>query len=157
MDRATFEARPGGAVRSAIDVAAECVREELPEEASVRICPNRSFDGNPRVGDEGVFPGDAPTDGAFHGPWSIEDAADFLWREGKVPEWIDVAVEDVEGLRSVVSLRCCGRFTSREELMYRRKGGLSPFAARSPVLPPGWRDVETSGRFALRWMDRPSR
>ncbi|OJW24692.1 MAG: hypothetical protein BGO49_06540 [Planctomycetales bacterium 71-10] len=155
MDRTTFEARLRLAVRRAIKFAAEHVRERLPEEATLRVYPNRSFDGNPRVGDEEVFPRDSLPAEAFHGPWSVDEALEFLWREGKVPEWIDIAVADVDARSTVVSLRCCGRFTSREDLMYHRNGGLAPFSVKSPILPPGWEDVETSGKFALRWMDSP--
>jgi len=76
---------------------------------------------------------------------------DYLWRDGKVPEWIDASVESEDGFRSFIGLRCCGRFTASEELLYHRPGGLAPFSIKSPVLPPGWENVEASGRFDLHW------
>jgi hypothetical protein len=76
-----------------------------------------------------------------------------------VPEWIDAAVESEDGQRSLIGLRCCGRFTTSEELLYHRPGGLAPFSIKSPVLPPGWESVEASGRFDLhcRQSQRSSR
>jgi hypothetical protein len=76
---------------------------------------------------------------------------DYLWRAGKVPEWIDAAVEAQDAHCSLIGLRCCGRFTASEELLYHRPGGLAPFSIKSPVLPPGWENIEVSGRFDLYW------
>ena len=71
------------------------------------------------------------------GPWLAKEAVTYLWRDGKVPEWIDVAVEAVDH-RSLVALRCCGRFTSSEELLYHSPSGLPPLSIKSPALPPDW-------------------
>jgi hypothetical protein len=115
-----------------------------------RVYPNQSYDGHPRVGDEVVYPDDSlPTD-AFHGPWSVEDAVQFLWRNGKVPEWIDVSVQGEDGRHTLVALKCCGRYTAQEDLLYHRvEGGVAPFSIKSPTLPPGWENVEVSGKFDL--------
>lgn len=72
-------------------------------------------------------------------------------------EWIDVAVEDVGGGLTVVSLLCCGRFTSQEDLLYHRDGGRPPFSVKSPALPPGWEGVESSGKFRLRGLEHQAR
>jgi hypothetical protein len=138
------------AAREAVLFARRCVHQPLTGEVAYRIYPNQSFDGNPRVGDEVVFPDDMlPTD-EFHGPWSAKEAVAYLWRHGKVPEWIDVSVEAEDG-QTLVALRCCGRFTASEELLYYRNGGFPPFGIKSPVLPPGWESPETSDRFDLHW------
>jgi hypothetical protein len=82
----------------------------------------------------------------------------FLWRGGKVPEWIDAAVQAEDGGQTLVSLRCCGRFTAQEELLYHRyPGGVPPFSIKSPVLPPGWESVEASGKFDLYWREKRTR
>jgi hypothetical protein len=156
VDRATFEQRLREAARSVVLFARDFVCQALPDEVDFRVYPNQSFDGNPRVGDEVVFPAETLPEGGFHGPWSAEQAAAFLCREGKVPEWIDAAVEAEDGNRSLIALRCCGRFTASEELLYHRAGGLAPFSLKSPVLPPGWQSVEASGRFDLHWRQSQS-
>jgi hypothetical protein len=151
VDRATFEQRLREAARRVVLFAREYVRQPLPDEVAFLVYPNQSFDGNPRVGDESVFPDESLPGGKFHGPWSEQETVAFLWREGKVPEWIDAAVEAEDGRRSLIALRCCGRFTTSEELLYHRPGGLAPFSIKSPVLPPDWESVEASGRFDLYW------
>ncbi len=151
VDRRTFETRLRTAAQQAVEFARQHVREALPDEVVFRVYPNQSCDENPRVGDEAVFPDDSLSDGESHGPWSAGQVVDFLWRNGKVPEWIDVAVRDVDGRHTVVSLRCCGRFTEQDDLLYHRGGGLPPFSVKSPNLPPGWESIEASGKFPLRW------
>jgi hypothetical protein len=116
-----------------------------------RVYPNQSFDGNPRVTDEVVFSEDSLAKGEFLGPWLSEQVVEYLWRSGRVPEWIDAAVEAEDGRRSSIGLHCCGRFTAADELLYHRQGGLAPFSIKSPVLPPGWESVTASGRFDLYW------
>ena len=154
MDRETFEERLHAAARWAVACARHYVRQLLPDEAAFLVLPNRSYDGNPRVGDEEVFPGESLPDGQSCGPWSAAEVVAFLWRSGKVPEWIDVSVRAEDGLRSLVELRCCGRFTASEELLYHRYEGIPPFSVKSPYLPPGWESVEASGRFDLYWEGR---
>ncbi len=151
MDRGTFEARLREVGRRVVTFAREHVRQPLPDELVFRVYPNQSFDGNPRVGDEAVFPDESLPEGEFLGPWSAEEVVEHLWRSGKVPEWIDAAVESEDGQRSLLGLRCCGRFTASEELLYHRLGGLVPFSIKSPALPPGWESVEASGKIDLHW------
>jgi hypothetical protein len=151
VDRGTFEERLREAGQRVLLFAREHVLQPLPDDVAFRVYPNRSFGGNPRVGDEVVFPNESLPEGEFLGPWSAEEVVKYLWRAGKVPEWIDAAVEAEDGRRSLIGLRCCGRFTASEELLYHRPGGLAPFSIKSPVLPPGWEGIEASGRFDLCW------
>ena len=150
-----FETRLRTAAQQAVLFARELVRQSLPDEIAFLVYPNQSCDDNPRVGDEEVFSEESLPEGEYHGPLSLEEAVAFLWRSGKVPEWIDTAVQAEDGVCSFVGLRCCGRFTAAEELLYhRRPDGVPPFSIKSPVLPPGWESVEESGRFDLNWQGR---
>jgi len=156
MDRGTFEARLRTASQQAVDFARQHVRQALPDEVAFLVYPNQSYDGNPRVGDEVVFPGDSLPDGHCHGPWSAGETVTFLWRDGRIPEWIDIAAQAEHGRRTLVGLRCCGRFTAQEELLYHRyPDGVAPFSIKSPDLPPGWESVDAHGKFDLNWR-RPS-
>jgi len=152
VDRKTFEERLREASRNVVLFARQYVLQQLPNDAAFRVYPNQSFDGNPRVGDEVVFPDESLPDGEFLGPWSVEEVVEYLWRAGKVPEWIDAGAESKDEHLSLIGLRCCGRFTASEQLLYHRTGGLAPFSIKSPVFPPGWESVEVSGRFDLDWM-----
>jgi hypothetical protein len=158
VDHSTFEARLRTAAQQAVEFARLHVHQQLPDEVAFHVYPNQSYDGNPRVGDEEVFPEDSLPEGGYHGPWSARQVVSFLWRDEKVPEWIDIAVEAEDGARTLVGLRCCGRFTAQEELLYHRyPGSVPPFAIKSPALPPGWESVEASGKFDLYWRDELAR
>src|SRR4051794_40103862 len=102
MDRATFEDRLRMAAHGAVQFARDFVRQPLSDELALLVVTNCSYDGNPRVGDEEVFPDESLPDGRSHGPWSVAEAVEFLWRAGKVPEWIDVSVTAEDGGRSLV-------------------------------------------------------
>jgi hypothetical protein len=143
------------AAQRAVEFARQHVQQLLPDNVAFLVYPNQSYDGNPRVGDELVFPDESLPEGQYHGPWSAEEVLSFLWRDGKVPEWINTAVQAEDGKRSLIELRCCGRFTTQEELLYHRyPGGVPPFSIKSPTLPPGWESIEASGKFDLYWEAR---
>ena len=94
------------AADQAVLFARQHVRQAIPDEVVFLVYPNQSCDDNQRVGDEVVFPDESLPDGKYLGPWTAEEVVAFLWREGKVPEWIDMAVEKEECHRSLVGLRC---------------------------------------------------
>jgi len=151
MELAEFESRLVQAGEYAVKVAREHVVQALPEEVLFRVYPvawdtEKVYDAG-----ETVFPNESLPWGKFLGPWGAEEAAVYLCRDGKVPVWIDAAVEAEDGTHSIVGLRCCGRFTTSEDLLYHRQRGLPPFAIKSPPLPPKWESVEASGRFDLYW------
>src|SRR5262249_44204235 len=70
VDRATFEEHLREVGRRVVLFAREHVLQKLPNDMAFRAYPNRSFDGNPRVWDEVVFPDESLPDGEFLGPWS---------------------------------------------------------------------------------------
>jgi hypothetical protein len=156
MERARFEDHFLQSVQHSVAFARRLVRQSLPDAVVFRVYPNQSFDGQPRRSDEVVFPEESlSTLEDYQGPWSAEQIVAHLWRDGKVPEWIDVSVEAVLGGRTIIALRCCGRFTADERLYYYNDaGGIPPFGIKSPELPPRWKSVEASGRFDLDWRHR---
>ena len=124
------------------------VRQALPEDSRFLIEPNQSYDGNPLVGDEQVFPQDSAAP-HLKGV-SLEVAVDWLWRVGKVPEWVNLRAYDADEAVSYILMECCGRFTARSDLLYHRAEGYPPFHVTSPALPSfDWESVEESGRFDL--------
>jgi hypothetical protein len=128
------------------------VLQTLPNEVAFLVYPNQSFDGNPRVADEVVYPEESLSDlDQYLGPWLSKQVVAYLWRDGKVPEWIDASVVAEDGVRTLVGLLCCGRYTATEALLYHHRGGLAPFSLKSPELPIGWQSAEVSERFDLYW------
>src|SRR6185312_451570 len=113
MDRSTFAAHLRTAADQAVLFARQDVQQALPDEVMFLVYPNQSCDDNRRIGDEAIFPDESLPEGKYHGPWTTEEVVAFLWRHGKVPEWINTAVQAEEGYRSLVGLHCCGRFTAQ--------------------------------------------
>jgi hypothetical protein len=157
MDRSVFERHLRMAAEKALKFARHFVVQTLPGQMAFRVYPSQSYDGNPRVSDEQVFPEESLEHGRFYGPWSFAEVVAFLWRNGKIPEWVDISVESEDACRTIMALLCCGRFTADEELLYHRSGGCPPFAIKSPNIPPGLDSVEEQGRFDLHWLEKRKR
>jgi hypothetical protein len=148
VNQAAFVLRFQKAVESNVRYAKSMVRHALPDSWRFFIKPNASYDGNPLVDDETLYPNDSLPTGAPVGPLTFEQALNWLWREGKVPEWVDVSVYAADTVHTYVWLACCGRFSGLEKRLYYRDD-VPPFGIKSPDLPAGWESVEASGRFDL--------
>jgi hypothetical protein len=153
VDRNTFTTRLLVASTQALDFARQSVLQALSDDVAFLVFPNRSYDGNPLVGDEIVFPGDSLL-GKYHGPWSADEVVAFLWRNEKVPEWIDCFVQAQDNNRTLVHLTCCGRFTAQECLLYHMEGGIPPFQAMGPRMPPEYFIGQKEGKFDLNWQEQ---
>jgi hypothetical protein len=130
------------------------VVDALPSHCRYRVFPKQSYDARPPREDEARYPDDAEFAAIGLGPWDIDEAVDSLWREGKVPAWIDVSVDSYDDRTTDVRLTRCGRFTARDDLLYHRGHGFPPFAVIGPRLPPGWESLQKSGRFRLPWYEQ---
>lgn len=75
-------------------------------------------------------------------PSDPELVADFLFRDGRIPEWIDVYVAYSDDDFSYVALWCCPRFTTRLDLLYHYRTGFPPFLVRTPPLPFDCKDED---------------
>jgi hypothetical protein len=149
MERQRFAQHLDSATQRAIDFARRYVINELAGDVSYLVQPNQSCDDNLREG-EVIFPEDSLPEEAHHGPWAAERVVEFLWRDGRVPEWIDIAVAEVPDTGGIrVGLLCCGRFTQRDDLLYYSRDSVPPFGIKSPVLPPDWQDGD--GKFDVNW------
>lgn len=141
MERELFASRLREAAVAARDFARKYIEEPLPDPTLFRLRLNNSYDGNPRVGDEHVFPEDSALERAEKLKLCTEELViDELWRGGRVPEWIDVAVIGENGAATLLQLMCCGRFTADESLLYHLREGRSPFHVTGPALPVRYTD-----------------
>jgi len=147
------------AADSAVDFARKYVLNELPNQRKFLVHPNQSFDGNPLCEDEETYPGETQSEDEPIIFTTVEAAVDYLWRNKKVPEWIDISVGGEDGEHTFLQLLCCGRFTATDELLYHRDGGVAPFSIKSPVLPPGYDDSVDDGsqKFDVNWLEKAKR
>jgi hypothetical protein len=132
-----------------LECARKCVRDYLPEVFCYVVHLNESYDGNPLRPGERVYPDDKIRHGDPVGRLSAEQVVELLWRDDLVPEWIDISVDRVDGVSTILQLLCCGRFTDRAELLYYAADDACPFGIKSPLFPPDWQDGDEP--FALGW------
>jgi hypothetical protein len=144
MDRTTFSQRFERAAARAHGYAQRFVIEQLPTPLRFRIALNSSCDANPLHLDERVFPGERSFDERLLRCTS-DEVVQLLWRDGLVPEWIDLSVVMQLPDATLIEALCCGRFTANEGRLYHVREGLPPFHVLSPCLPAD----ETRTRFSV--------
>ncbi|GAA2624661.1 hypothetical protein GCM10010399_65040 [Dactylosporangium fulvum] len=109
----------------------------MPETLVLRVRLNRSYDGHPPRPGEVRYPGDSAWRRAAElSRCDPETAVSELWRDGRVPEWVNLAVAGRTGTATVVEVVCCGRFTDDDARLYHAEEGTPPFHVVSPILPP---------------------
>ncbi len=147
MDRATFADRFRRAAQKARHFGQSFLEETLPAELRFRVQLNASYDGNPLHAGERLFPEDSDARRQRSLSNVDEDRAlAALWRDGLVPEWIDLAVVGHTGAATLVEALTCGRFTADDGLLYHREEGYAPFHVLGPNLPG---DYVEGRRFSI--------
>lgn len=83
--------------------------------------------------------------------WGVEPvrARRYLWVDGRIPVWIDLAVHAADDRHTYLLLACSSHVTADDRCLYHQHRGNPPFNVRGPALPAGWISVEASGRFGL--------
>jgi hypothetical protein len=138
VDREAFAGRLHDATQFARDFAERFVEERLPWPLAFRVRLNASYDAPPFHPDIRVFPHDSRIDRAELAWCSEEQVNERLWRQGAVPQWINVTAIGATSTATVLELVCCGRFTDNASLLYHEREGLPPFHVLGPSLPQGW-------------------
>ena len=98
---------------------------------------------------------------------SGDEVISGLWRDGYVPQWIDIAVVGETGAATVIDVIACGRFIDDEQRLYYASTDVAPFGVKGPALPAGYvqgqrfsihersscwslEDLERAGRHAAK-------
>ncbi len=110
---------------------------------------NSSFDGNPLAPGEHIFPDHERSQTDTQVARTADEVVARLWRDGKIPEWIDITPYEAARDFLCFELRCCGRFTEVETHLYHRQEGYPPFHVFGPIQPVGYRDLKLDGKFDL--------
>ncbi|MGW4245709.1 hypothetical protein [Nocardia sp. NPDC004722] len=146
MERETLRERLAVAAASARDFARKYVLEDLPAPLVFRVRLNQSFDGHPPASQEARFPEDSGYDRAVAlRRCDFDTVVDELWRDGRVPEWVNVTAIGTTGAATLIELVCCGRFTADADRLYHRHEGNPPFHVLGPTLPP----LHDGNRFSI--------
>ena len=67
---------------------------------------------------------------------SFEEVVRRVYRDGKVPAWIDISIVKSGRRNTRLNLLCAGRYTDKIEDLYYVSQGTHPFGIKSPLLPP---------------------
>ncbi len=141
MDRLTFQQRFRRAARAAREFAAELIEEPLPERLLFRLRLNASYDGN-ASGDVRLYPGERSPQAEL----DQAEVVDALYRDGRVPQWVDVQVVAETDDACVLSVTACGRFSADDATLYYTWTDVAPFGVKGPFLPYPY---EPGQRFSL--------
>jgi hypothetical protein len=148
LSRSAFKRNLQDSAILARDFTRTMVVNTLPDAIVYTILYGCAYDGNPLIGDEKTFPDDY-TDRPIS-TLSPDDVTECLWRNGFVPEWINVTVSHEDGEYTYIDLECCGRYSATANRMYHIREGRPPFHVLGPPLPPDY-EREDGAKFDLYW------
>lgn len=69
------------------------------------------------------------------GPLKADAVVSLLWRDHRVPEWIDISVWEADMHLTHFDLMCCGRFTAESHRLYYNWTDVPPFGVKGPAYP----------------------
>jgi hypothetical protein len=150
MDRDVFRDRLLGATKRCREFAAGFVLDTLPGSYAFWVVLNCSYDGDLNE-HEVVFPDDVSKHGRRVGPINAEDVVSLLWRDGRVPEWIDIMVYEADEHATYFELSCCGRFTDQDRFLYYDWTDFAPFGVKGPAYPPRLIDSVMEGKLVEKF------
>jgi hypothetical protein len=134
LDLEIFRARFVEAAKACRDSARGFLEQSLPEPIRFDVVLNASYDGNPLHADEQVFPDDVSQRPASATSRMLEDeVVQLLFRNGLVPEWVNLAVVGTDAEATIIEVVVCGRFTANENRLYHADEGRPPFHVLGPV------------------------
>lgn len=135
ISRSSFEKNLEASANYAVVFARQLVTNVLPDKIKYIVYLGASYDEYPLEKGEVTFPDDYTE--RKHIFEHAKDAANLLWREGKVPEWINVTVLSATQEYTNVELVCCGRFSDNIKHIYHAHEGSAPFHVLGPPIPQG--------------------
>jgi hypothetical protein len=148
MDLSEFTRLFDLSTEDAISFAKTILLDSLPDELRFRLFPNQSHDDN-RAPDEIVYPEDSLESLDQFLELSRDDCIRFLYRDGRIPAWIDVSVGAADATRTYIHLLCCGRYTDDDNRLCYNRCQRGPFGIKSPTFPPWIPFDEKNPKFRL--------
>ncbi|MBF7092962.1 hypothetical protein IUY40_15620 [Flavobacterium sp. ALJ2] len=143
MTKEDFRISLKKALDGLIDFTQEMVTNKLPHDYKFIIKTNCSYDGNELEDDEEIYPDDKINESSSINPATELTVIDYLWRNGKVPQWINVQISSCDSNFSYITLECCGRFSA----LLNHKDG--PFRGLGPNIPYRYIDQD-SGELRVK-------
>lgn len=134
MEKSEFQVLLIHSSKLACEFAKNYLLEYLPNDFRYTIQLNISFD-NPMLKQFDIYPDD--NEKIVELATEIE-TVDLLFRNGKVPVWINICVDTISENCTVLKLLCAGRYSNDNNEFYYLKNGTGPFGIKSPNLPANY-------------------
>ncbi len=147
MEKDRFHANLKLATETLLPFAQSYLIDTLPLKLRYLVFLNQSFDGNELVENEKLFPEDSLSGNRVKEFDNEEQVLDYLWRNEKIPEWINLSIHSYDENFTYISLICCGRFTAENRLLYHEREGYQPFHVLGPNLPVDFENLKKVGNF----------
>jgi hypothetical protein len=155
MEKQTFSDNLIKAVETLLPFAQSFLIEKFPLEFQFVVFLSQSYDNIDKlIGDETLFPKDSLKENKVKIFHSTEQIVEFLWRNRKIPEWINLFIHSFDDEKTNIAVICCGRFTADEKLLYHENEGYQPFHILGPYLPPNYSDSINPEKFNFFWHGR---
>ncbi|KAB1153971.1 hypothetical protein F7018_15925 [Tenacibaculum aiptasiae] len=136
MTKEEFSTLINGASFISFKFAQEFLKNKLIPEFRYDVYLNMSND-NPALTQFDIYPEDNER---VETGLTYKEVRDLLYRKGKVPVWIDIAVHKSDRKITTFKLLCAGRYSDDKEEYYYQSGGTGPFGIKSPNLPIGYKE-----------------
>ena len=145
-----FQKNLNESIETAFSFARSLVSNELPDKIKYQIFMNCSYDRN-KLEDGEVTLANKEQENSLIESESTEEVFDILWREGRVPEWVNVSVASEDGIFTYLQLACSGKFSNRREHMYHAHEGRAPFHVLGPPAPTSLDYYDDDQKYDLHW------
>ena len=136
MEKPDFHSLLNNSTKLCVDFAENYVLDVLSKNVKYKVLFNVSQD-NPDLEQFDIYPKD---NNRVVQLVSDAEVVELLYRNGKVPVWIDISVESAHNGFTVIQLLCSGRYSAASNEFYYSKSGTGPFGIKSPTFPPNYKD-----------------
>lgn len=120
----------------AFDFAKQFLKNEMTSNFRYDVTLNGSSDHM----ENEIFETYSEDDGVVIENLANSQVVDLLFRNNKVPVWIDINVSKSNIEYTTFNLLCAGRYSGDKEALYYHKRGMGPFGIKSPDLPLNLKD-----------------
>lgn len=132
-----------GASLVALKFAENYIKNKLTTDFTYNVILNASSD-DPNLTQFDIYQED---DGKIKLDLTDNEVVELLYRNGKVPVWIDINVLKSNRKITNFNLLCSGRYSDDKKEFYYNDNGSGPFGIKSPKLPI---DYKEGKKFKLK-------
>ena len=141
MNKEKFEGHLNASTHYAIKFGSKFIKNKLSKNITYNVKFNCSCDDNLSGFD--IYRKD---DGKLVVNINFDDVVNELYRNGKVPAWINISICKSNRNNTRLMLECAGRYTNNINDLYYVSSGTYPFGVKSPRLLP-W--IKEGDRYYL--------